>query len=145
GTLNVYPYTCSAGAVGDYVDATVDISGNGVGISTQQQLVEVADFLDLSPDGLAIRRPAIAPINILPISRTPIHEFLESVETETISATADALAQGADDFLRTREPMIVGLTPPPRLDRITQGAVAGQIQGIATAEGATVASATLLY
>lgn len=145
GILNVYPYTGSPGEVDVFVEATAASAGNADGIPTQAQLEEVADFVDLSSDGLATRRPVNAAINILPITRTPFNVVLQGVETENVSATHDSLSEGVDDFLRTLEPMIVGLTPPPRRDRITQGGVAGQVQGIATAEGATVAVVNLMY
>ncbi len=55
-----------------------------------------------------------------------------------------ALEQGVDEFLRARAPFIVGLSTLPRLDRVTQGAVAGVVNEIAEANGASVASVTLI-
>ena len=147
GILNVYPYTGDPGEVDVYVEATVESSGDPDGIPTQPQLDAVAASIELDEGGVASRRPANAAVNVLPITRQAFDVILGGLDASEVdggeSAVLAAIEEGVDDWLRGREPFLVGLTPLPRQDRITQGAIAGVVMGIAEAEGATVATVTV--
>jgi uncharacterized phage protein gp47/JayE len=143
GILNVYPYTGAPGEVDVYVEATVASSGSEDGIPTEPQLEEVRAAIEADLNGLASRRPANAAVNVYPITRQPFDVLLGGLEAADEDAVLQAIAEGVDDYLRAREPYIVGLAPLPRLDRITQGAVAGIVMGVAEAEGATAATVEL--
>src|SRR5688572_651528 len=142
GVRNVYPYTGDPGEV----DVYVETFGAPDGIPNPAELEAVLESIEFdpeespSPTGLANRRPANAAVNVLPITRTEFDVTITGLSSLTV---VDALEQGLDEFLRSREPFIVGLSSLPRLDRITQGAVAGVVQEIAEANGATVGSVTL--
>jgi uncharacterized phage protein gp47/JayE len=142
GIRNVYPYTGDPGEV----DVYVETFGSPDGIPNPAELDSVLESIEFdpeespSPTGLANRRPANAAVNVLAITRTGFDVTITGLSTADV---VDELEQGLDEFLRSREPFIVGLSSLPRLDRITQGAVAGVIQEIAEANGATVASVTL--
>lgn len=140
GILNVYPYTGAPGEVDVYVEATVASSGSEDGIPTQPQLDDVKATIDTDLNGLASRRPVNAAVNVYPITRQVFDVALGGFEAENKELVRQSIAAGVDDYLRSREPYIVGLAPLPRLDRITQGAIAGIVMGIAEAEGATVAT-----
>lgn len=145
GIRNVFPYTGAPGEVDVYVEAEAGPDG----IPTTPQLDAVFAALQFdpneapSPTGLANRRPANAAVNVLPIARTGFDiDITGFIATDPPTVLA-AIDQGLDEFLRAREPYIVGLSSLPRLDRITQGAVGGVVNEVAEANGATVGSVTL--
>jgi hypothetical protein len=146
GIRNVFPYTGAPGEVDVYVEAT---SGPD-GIPSSPQLDAVEESINFDPDespsptGLANRRPANAAVNVLPISRTSFDVDISGFEATDPPTVLEAIEEGVDEFLRAREPFIVGLSTLPRLDRVTQGAVAGVVNEIAEANGASVAAVTLL-
>jgi uncharacterized phage protein gp47/JayE len=145
GVRNVFPYTGAPGEVDVYVEA----EDGPDGIPDGALLDEVSDFIQFdpaeapSPTGLANRRPANAAVNVLAISRAAFDVDITGFVAADAATVLDSIEQGVDEFLRAREPYIVGLSALPRLDRITQGAVAGVIQEIAESNGATVAGVTL--
>jgi len=145
GIRNVYPYTGDPGEVDVYVETT----GAPDGIPDSSQLEAVLASIEFdpeespSPTGLANRRPVNAAVNVLPIARTAFDVAVAGFEAGDPPTVLDAIEQGLDEFLRAREPYIVGLSTLPRLDRVTQGAVAGVVNEIAEANGASVAAVTL--
>lgn len=146
GIRNVFPYT---GNNPGEVDVYIEAEAGPDGIPTGPQLAEVLDFIEFdpneapSPTGLANRRPANAAVNVLPITRTAFDVDLTGFAATDPTAVLASIDLGVDEFLRAREPYIVGLSSLPRLDRITQGAVAGVVQEIAESNGASVAAVTL--
>jgi len=146
GIRNVFPYTGDPGEVDVYVEAEAGPDG----IPDPAQLAEVFAFIEFdpseapSPTGLANRRPANAAMNVLPIVRTPFDVDITGFTAIDPGAVLASMELGVDEFLRAREPFIVGLSSLPRLDRVTQGAIGGVINEIAESNGATVASVTLL-
>lgn len=147
GIKNIFPYTGSnPGEIDVYVEAVADVDG----IPEEPQLAQVLDAINYdadeapAPTGLANRRPVNAAVNVLPVTRTAFDVAISGLETEDVTTVRDAMEQGLDEFLRAREPYIVGLSTLPRLDRVTQGAVAGVVNEIAEANGASVASVTLI-
>jgi uncharacterized phage protein gp47/JayE len=145
GIRNVFPYTGLPGEVDIYVEAV----GGDDGIPDGSQLAAVLDAINFDPDeapsptGLANRRPANAAVNVLPITRTAFDVDMAGFSASDDPTTVAAIELGLDEFLRAREPFIVGLSTLPRLDRITQGAVAGVVNEVAEANGASVAAVTL--
>lgn len=146
GIRNVFPYT---GNLPGEVDVYVEATAGPDGIPSSPQLDAVRDSIDFdpneapSPTGLANRRPANAAVNVLPILRTGFDIDISGFLATDTAAVLAAMEQGVDEFLRAREPYIVGLSSLPRLDRITQGAIGGVINEIAESNGASVASVTL--
>jgi uncharacterized phage protein gp47/JayE len=145
GIRAVYPYTGAPGEVDVFVEA---VDGPD-GIPSGAQLDAVLDALNYDPDeapsptGLANRRPANAAVNVLPIARVAFDVEISGLEAVDTAGVLDAIEEGLDEFLRARAPFIVGLSSLPRLDRVTQGAVAGVANEIAEANGASVASVIL--
>jgi uncharacterized phage protein gp47/JayE len=145
GIRAVYPYTGAPGQVDVFVEA---VDGPD-GIPSGAQLAAVRDAIDYDPDeapsptGLANRRPANAAVNVLPITRVAFDVEISGLEAVDTAAVLAAIDDGLDEFLRARAPFIVGLSSLPRLDRVTQGAVAGVANEIAEANGASVASVIL--
>jgi uncharacterized phage protein gp47/JayE len=145
GTRNVFPYTGLPGEVDVFVEA---VDGSD-GIPDGALLTAVLDAINYdpeespSPTGLANRRPANAAVNVLPIFRTGFDVDVTGFEAADPPTVLAAIEEGVDEFLRAREPYIVGLSTLPRLDRVTQGAVAGVVNEIAEANGGSVAAVSL--
>jgi uncharacterized phage protein gp47/JayE len=146
GIRAVYPYTGAPGEVDVYVEAVARPDG----IPDAAQLEAVLEAINYDPvespsaEGRANRRPANAAVNVLPITRTAFSVAISGFEATDTPTALEAIEQGVDEFLRSRQPFIVGLTTLPRLDRITQGAVGGVVNEIAESSGGSVASVTLL-
>lgn len=147
GIRAAFPYTGAPGEIDVYVEG---LEGDGVPSDALLEAVAAAIEFDPaefpSPTGLANRRPANAAVNVLPIVRTSFDVEIAGFETNG-SAERDAvlaeMQEGLDEFFRAREPYIVGLSALPRLDRVTQGAVAGVVNEVAEANGASVATVIL--
>jgi phage-related baseplate assembly protein len=147
GIRAVFPYTGAPGEVDVYVEAV-----DGDGVPSEAQLDAVLDAINYDPDefpsptGLANRRPANAAVNVLPIARTAFDVEIAGLEATGAADAETVLAEmseGLGEFFLAREPFIVGLSALPRLDRVTQGAVAGVVNEIAEANGASVATVIL--
>jgi uncharacterized phage protein gp47/JayE len=144
GIRTVYPYTGDPGEVDVYVEATEASSGSADGIPTTAQLAAVLASIEMDDSGLASRRPANAAVNVLPITRTSFDVQVLGLEAADEPGAVAAITQSADEYLRTSEPFIVGLSVLPRTDRITQAAVAGVVSEAASSVGASITSVTLL-
>lgn len=147
GIRAVYPYTGAPGVVDVYVEAV-----EGDGIPSGALLDAVRDAINFdpnefpSPTGLANRRPANAAVNVLAIVRADFDVEISGLEATGPTDEDTVLAEmqeGLEEFFRARQPFIVGLSALPRLDRVTQGAVAGVVNEIAEANGASVATVIL--
>lgn len=128
GVLRAYPYTSeNPGQVKVYIESSTEVDG----IPTTAQLEEALDAINFdNTTGLASRRPAGALVTTLSIIRVPfsVEVIGLSVENEPeIRAEIDA-ALGA--YFVARSPFLVGLTLPPRLDRITESAVSGIVDDV---------------
>lgn len=145
GVRAVYPYTGAPGEVDVYVESVDGPDGipSGAILDAVLAAIEFDPDESPSPTGLANRRPANAAINVLPITRTAFDVELAGFESGDVSAVLASIEEGLDEFLRARAPFIVGLSTLPRLDRVTQGAVAGVVNEIAEANGASIAAVVL--
>jgi len=142
GILNVYPYAGDPGEVDVYVEAVATIAQPD-GIPTNAQLVDVYDAIQLDESGLATRRPVNAAVNVLPITRTAVDVTVSGLDADDIPAAKTSLEEAIDEFLRSREPYIVGLSTLPRDDRITLAAIGGIVDGAVSAVGGVVTAVTL--
>ncbi len=147
GVAFIYPYTGSPGEIDVFVESTTALDPDG--IPDAALLTAVFDAIELDDNGLASRRPANAGVNTLPISggtRTAFDVIVGGLvvpDPTKLAATEAAISDALDEFLRSREPFIVGLSVLPRTDNISQAAVAGVVYEIASAEGAVVATVAL--
>lgn len=140
--VNVYPYTGQPGEVDVYVE--VDATEyNPDGIPTQPQLDAVRDAIEFDVSGKASRRPANAAVNVLPIDRIGFNVAVNGLAGPSVPETEDAIRRAVDDYLRAREPFILGLSVLPRADRVTLAAVSGVIDETASASGHIVASVSI--
>lgn len=143
GIANVYPYAGDTpGVVDVYVEATPESSGSADGIPTNAQLTAVQDAINFDETGQATRRPASAGVSVKPITRIAFNLTVAGLSPNSVPLQEEIEA-GVDEYLRSREPYIEGLSVLPREDRITLAAVSGIVDQIVNANGATVTTVTM--
>lgn len=136
GVLNIYPYTSECpGQVDVYVEATVASSGSPDGIPTTPQLQAVLDIIELDDSGLATRRPATALVNTFPITRIAFDVRVTGLLVDNLPQVQADITAAVGEYFKSRAPFIVGLTVPPRVDRITSSAIGGVVEDIVSAAG----------
>ncbi len=143
GIINVYPYAGNPGEVLVYCEASPETSGSADGIPTPEQINAVKSSIRLDIAGVASRRPIGALVNVLAIKRTGfgLHILGLNPATDPIKAS---IAAGVDEYFRTLEPFIDGLSTLPRKDRVTQASVASVVNDIVASAGGVVSSVQLL-
>jgi hypothetical protein len=142
GIKNVYPYTGSPGQVNVYSEATIASSGSADGIPTAAQLTAVLALINLDANGLANRRNINAFPNSLPITRAAFDVVVTGItEVDDLAAVQISITAALTEYLLAAEPFIVGLSVPPRNDRISRTRLSGVVEDIVTAAGGTFTSA----
>lgn len=145
-TLRAYPYTSSTpGEVDVYVEVEAT-DANPDGIPTSGELEDVVEAIELDENGEAKRRPVTAGVNVLAITRKSFNVTITNLDVPggtDESSAQNSISDAVDEYLRTLEPFIVGVSVLPRADRVTQGAVAGVVHDAASALGATVSAVAL--
>lgn len=142
GILNCYPYTSTnPGQVDVYVEAAPESSGNPDGIPTPAQLQAVLDSIELDQAGLATRRPANALANTFAITRTGFDVRVLGLVADDLAQVKTDIESALTDYFLAKEPFIVGLSIPPRKDRITKASVSGVVDDVVTAAGGTFTNA----
>lgn len=144
GIINVYPYTAATpGQVDVYSEATIASAGNDDGIPTTAQMTSVLDLINFDSNGLANRRNAGAFVNSLPIVRVSFDVTVAGIAGVSDLATTQATVTAAlEEYFRSTENFIPGLSVPPRNDQITATRVSAIVEDIVTAEGGTFTAAT---
>jgi uncharacterized phage protein gp47/JayE len=141
GIVNIYPYTSATpGEVDVYVEADEESSGSADGIPTGPQLAAVVAAIEADVDGLASNRPANAGVNVYAITRKAFSVTVVGLTADDESAAEDLIEEAVDEWLRTREPFIVGLSVLPRTDRITLAALGGIVHDAVSSVGGTVSN-----
>jgi tetrahydromethanopterin S-methyltransferase subunit B len=142
GVANIYPYTSpTPGYVDIYVEATEDVDPDG--IAPSGLLNTVRGLIEGTEDGLATVRPACAKTNVVSISRVAFDVIVTGLNAMDIAGAQSLIEDTLDDYFRSREPFIVGLSTFPRRSVVTLAAVAGAVTDAADAFGGTVASVSL--
>lgn len=144
GIVSVYPYTSACpGQVDVYVEATPESSGSPDGIPTNAQLQAVLDSIELDQSGLATRRPAGALVNAFPITRSLFVVDVAGLEVTGLAQVQADVTAALTDYFATREPFILGLSVPPRRDRIAVTAVSAIVDDIVAAAGGVFGGVTV--
>jgi uncharacterized phage protein gp47/JayE len=144
GIINVYPYTSDCpGQVDVYVEATPESSGNADGIPSAAQLQEVLQSIELDANGMATRRQANALPNVFPITRTGFDVLVLGLVVDNLPDVRADIEAALEEYFLDREPFIVGLSVPPRKDRITKSAAAGVVEDIVSAAGGIFTDANI--
>lgn len=145
GIVAAYPYRSVTvpGEVDVYVEASVASSGSADGIPTSAQLAAVLAAIELDDNGKASRRPISDAVNSIAITRSAFDVTVTGLTASDTAAAEASIESAVDEYLRTREPYIVGLSVLPRKDRVTLAAVSGVVDDVVAALGGSVASVTL--
>lgn len=132
GVAHIYPYTSNyPGQVDVYVEATTAIDADG--IPPAALLQAVLDAIELNDAGLATRRPANALVNTLPITRKTFDVNVASLVVSDLAIVQAQILTALTEYFLDKEPYIVGLSVPPRRDRITASAISGIVDDIVSA------------
>lgn len=128
GVLQAYPYTSSnPGQVNVYIESSTEPDG----IPTTAQLEAALESIKYdNSTGLATRRPAGALVNTLAIIRVPFSVEIVGLSVENPVAVKANIEAALNAYFVERSPYLVGLTLPPRLDRITESAVSGIVEDV---------------
>lgn len=127
GIAAVYPYTSACpGQVDLYVESATETDG----IPTTAQLQEVLDSVEYDVSGLASRRPAGALVNAYPIDRLDFNVDVIGLAVDDLATVQADIEAALAAYFLDREPYIVGLSLPPRKDRITASALGGIVDDI---------------
>lgn len=141
GIIAAYPYTGDPGEVDVYIEATVESSGSPDGIPTTAQIQTVGTAIDRDPEtNVPDRRPANALVNVLPIIRTPFDVTINGLDVDDVSAAETLIENACDEYLRSLEPFILGLSVLPRRDVISNPELSGIIYAVVTEQGGTFES-----
>lgn len=144
GILNAYPYTAvDPGQVDIYIEATVESSGDPDGFPTAAQLQEALDATIFDPSGVPNRRPANALSNTFSITREEFNVEITGLAVDNPGQTQQDIEDALTEYFLDRGPFIVGLTIPPRKDRITGPAVTGIVDDIVSAVNGIFTSAVI--
>lgn len=142
GIVNVYPYTSvSPGQVDVYVEATPESSGSTDGIPTPAQITAVLDAINFDEAGLATRRPANALVNAFAITRTGFRVNITGLAVSDIVQTQADILSALTEYFSSREPYIIGLSVPPRNDRITKASVLSVVEDVVSSTGGVFTNA----
>lgn len=140
GILAVYPYTSACpGQVDLYVESATETDG----IPTAAQLQEVLDSVEYDQSGLASRRPVGALVNAYPITRTDFQVDVVGLNVDDLATVQADIEAALEQYFLDREPYIVGLTLPPRKDRITASAIGGLVDDIVSSYNGVFTSVIL--
>lgn len=128
GVLQAYPYTSSnPGQVNVYIESSTEPDG----IPTTAQLAAALESIKYdNSTGLATRRPAGALVNTIAIIRVPFSVEIVGLSVENPVTVKANIEAALNAYFVERSPYLVGLTLPPRLDRITESAVSGIVEDV---------------
>lgn len=140
--VNVYPYKGLPGEVDVFIEVQATAS-NPDGIPDSAQLAAVEDAINFDVDGKASRRPVNDAVNVHPITRVAFDVHVAGLDGAGVPEAEAAIEAAVDDYLRSREPFILGLSVLPRIDRVTLAAISGIVDEAAAAHGSTVADVTV--
>lgn len=142
GIVNIYPYKGAPGFVDVYAEVPSTVS-NPDGIPTNTQLLAVATAIELDVNGLASNRPVGALVVPHAISRAAFNVTITGLLASDVAGAKASIESAVDQYLRSREPFIVGLSILPRLDRVTVAAVSGVVDDAINAVGGSVTTVVI--
>jgi hypothetical protein len=135
GVANAYIYAGTLpGDVNVHVECTSNLQVDG--IASPVLIASVAAAIELDVSALATRRPIGAAVTVVAITRRAFNAEIIGLSPDTAGLRA-SLATAINQYLRTHEPFIVGLSVPPRADVVTQAGVAGVAHEVVRANGAS--------
>jgi uncharacterized phage protein gp47/JayE len=144
GITAIYPYaSATPGEIDVYAEASPASSGSADGIPTSAQILAVAAAIELDDGGLASRRPVTAAVNVYGITRKSFDISIFGLAASDLATAETTIEDAIEEYFRSREPFITGLSVLPRLDRVTLAAVSGVVDDAVNALGGTVTTVTM--
>lgn len=127
GIAHAFPYTGSEpGTVEIYIESETEADG----IPTVAQLNAAKNSIELDPNGMATRRPATALAIVKPITRAAFTVRVLGLSVDNPIAVRTDIESRLLAYFLEREPYLVGLSIPPRYDRITASAISGVVDDV---------------
>lgn len=128
GVLRAYPYAADfPGQVEVYIESSTEVDG----IPTTAQLEAALNSINYdNSTGQATRRPVGALVNTLPIIRVGFSVEIQGLNVQNEPDVRAEILSALTTYFLDRAPFLVGLSIPPRVDRITQTSVNGVIDDI---------------
>lgn len=130
GVRQAYPY---ATAVPGRVDVYIESSTEADGIPTTAQLLAASNAINFDDNGFASRRPVNSLVTTKPIIRSGFKVRVLGLSVDNPIAIRADIEVALRAYFAEREPFLVGLTIPPRLDRITASAISGVVDDVVSA------------
>lgn len=141
GVKNAFPYSglTSPGDITVYVEATVAVSPPD-GIPNSGLLDQVEDAILYDESGLRSRMPlGVANLFVEPITRTSLFTNITGLVVDNEAAVKDDIETALDNYYRSREPFIQGLTlQQEKSNTITAPDVGSIVNDVVRAAGGTV-------
>ena len=127
GVKQAFPYTASTpGQVEVYIESATEPDG----IPTAAQLQAALDSINYNSAGLAERRPVGALVNTFAIIRVGFSVEVQGLSVENEPEVRADISSALDKYFLDKAPFLVGLSIPPRIDRITVAAVSGVVDDV---------------
>ena len=145
GILRCYPQSGDPGEILAYIEATVESSGSDDGIPTTAQLEAVETAMHYDDAGKRTRAPGDVPVTVLPISRAGMDVEIIGLDVEDETGCKADVESALDEYFRSLEVYIVGLSIPPRKDRALSVDVGGIISDVVRSYDGTFASHVMSY
>lgn len=141
GVLHGYPYASDfPGQVEVYIESSTETDG----IPTTAQLEAALDSINYeNSTGKATRRPIGALANTLSIIRVGFTVEIQGLNVQNEPDVRVEIEDALTEYFLNRAPFLVGLSIPPRVDRITQTAVNGVIDDIVSLNNGVYTDAIL--
>lgn len=147
GVAAVRPYRgLKAGEVDAYVEADT-IPTNPDGIPSQALLDEVLANITYTQGsggvGLATRRPTGQWVNTIAINRLGVTMTVAELNVGDPVAVQQQAEEAVDEYLRSREPFILGNSIPPAKNNITRSTLSSIIEDIVALSGGSMGATTM--
>lgn len=141
GVLRAYPYASDfPGQVEVYIESATEVDG----IPTTAQLEAALDSINYEDaTGKANRRPITALPNTLAIIRVGFSVEIQGLSVENEPDVRAEIESALTSYFLGRAPFLIGLSIPPRADRITQPSVNGVIDDIVSLNNGTYTAVVL--
>ena len=128
GVKQAYPYAADTPG---QIEVYIESSSEPDGIPTEAQLQAALDSINYDDaTGLATRRPVSALVNTFPITRAGFSVEIVGLSVENEPEIRAEISAALSVYFQNRSPFLVGLTLPPRKDRVTLSAVSGVVDDI---------------
>lgn len=128
GVKQAFPYASDfPGQVDVYIESSTEVDG----VPTTAQLEAALNVINYDPvTGRATRRPVGALVNTFPIVVVGFDIEIQGLSVQNEPDVRAEILDALTAFFLSREPFLVGLSIPPRRDRVAQSSANGVVDDI---------------